>query len=63
LEKKDKSEDRERESFKREQTIAPHREGEKRGRGLDNSVHLMMKKETGKKITRETSGRSENYAA
>ena len=55
--------ERERESFKRVQTIAPTREGEKRGRGLDNSAHLMMKKETGTKIARETRGRSESYAA
>jgi hypothetical protein len=54
---------RERKSFKREQTIAPTREGERRGRGLDNSAHLLMKKETRKKIARETRGRSESYAA
>jgi hypothetical protein len=51
---------RERKSFKREQTIAPTREGEKRGRELGNSAHLVMKKETGTKIVRETRDRSES---
>lgn len=52
-----------RKSFMREQKILPTREGEKRGRGLDNSAHLMMRKETGTKVAQETRGRSQSYAA